>query len=224
MLELTVVLTSLWTLVAVPTVNEKESIHRSANLGIALRIIDSCHSIPTGLSATRAQVERRFADLGVTVRWLDSPVEVVESGVPALVVHLRPSRPEEIRLDRRVMAAVLDPTNPRRYIYVFVPRIAENLGIRLSTMMSVEEERQLARALSRVILHEVFHAVAPELPHAHTGLTQAELSRDALIGSRPRVEPNAAEVFRVELAKLQAFPDPAGARRQGRIFENAPVR
>ena len=70
---------------------------------------------------------------------------------------------------------------------IFMPTIAVAAGVELGGMMSAEAERHLARALARVIVHEAFHAIAPGLPHAQTGLTSADLTRDALLRGKAQI-------------------------------------
>ena len=69
-------------------------------------------------------------------------------------------------------------------------------------MLSTEDERNLARALARVVVHEAFHAIAPELPHAKKGLTSSNLTRRVLLRGKAEIDAKAARVFRVELAGL----------------------
>jgi hypothetical protein len=64
-------------------------VHDSVELRLVVRVVDSCKLIPTGLSSTAAQVEGLFAELGVSVRWLESSVHVREADTPEIIVFLR---------------------------------------------------------------------------------------------------------------------------------------
>ncbi len=64
------------------------------------------------------------------------------------------------------------------------------------------EEARLPLAVARVVAHEVFHAVAPEEPHAKDGLMHHELDRAFLLGERPLFDAGGATTFRRGLAAL----------------------
>jgi hypothetical protein len=67
----------------------------------------------------------------------------------------------------------------RRVIRVFFDEILRTLALEFdnSRMPSARETMLLARALGRVVAHEIVHAVAPDAPHAATGLMQLQLNR-----------------------------------------------
>jgi len=104
------------------------------------------------------------------------------------------------------MGAVLSKTAPQRTTYLFFPAVLRALGYRPAVLMnrplSQREEWEVARALSRVLSHEVIHAMVPSMPHARVGLTRFKLDRDYLLHPKGVIQPDTAEAFRRQLAWL----------------------
>jgi hypothetical protein len=51
-------------------------------------------------------------------------------------------------------------------------------------MMEPSDRKRLAKALGRVVVHELVHRVAPDLPHADSGVMQADLGGSDLMRGR----------------------------------------
>lgn len=47
-------------------------------------------------------------------------------------------------------------------------------------MMEPSDRKRLAKALGRVVVHELAHRVAPDLPHAESGVMRGDLGRSFL--------------------------------------------
>jgi hypothetical protein len=71
-------------------------------------------------------------------------------------------------------------------VYVFYHRMARVLGVASDRdgMMEPSDRKRLAKALGRVVVHELVHRVAPDLPHAGSGLMRGDLGRSDLNRSR----------------------------------------
>ena len=54
----------------------------------------------------------------------------------------------------------------------------------------------LARALARVVAHEIVHSVAPEAPHSQSGLMQQKLTKAHLTAPHLRLSPPSTEDLR----------------------------
>ena len=69
-----------------------------------------------------------------------------------------------------------------------IARILRNLGFgtKGDSMLSPSERRDVARALGRVVVHEVIHALAPTLSHSDEGLMHDALLAGALSKRRSR--------------------------------------
>jgi len=67
-------------------------------------------------------------------------------------------------------------------VYVFYHRVARVLGVAYERdgMMQPSDRKRLAKALGRVVVHELVHRVAPHLPHADSGVMQGDLGRSYL--------------------------------------------
>ena len=81
-------------------------------------------------------------------------------------VVLLPMEPSGWGLSNNAMGVVLSRTTPQDAVYVLFPIVARSLGYRPQQLMlhGLKEPQStvlMARALSRVIAHEVIHAVAP---------------------------------------------------------------
>lgn len=171
--------------------------------GLTLKMVDTYQLFTNGARSASEQVADIFAEIGVTVDWNEPTTAALpEPGKAELLVYLRPNRPEKLGLDKNVLGAVLSGNKPQRVLYIFLPRVAESAGAKLGGNLSAEDQRNLARALARVVVHEAFHAIAPKLPHAKTGLTSAKLTQWVLVRGKAEIDAEAARVFRVELAGL----------------------
>jgi hypothetical protein len=47
-------------------------------------------------------------------------------------------------------------------------------------MIAPSDRKRLAKALGRVVVHELVHRIAPELPHARSGLMREDLGASFL--------------------------------------------
>jgi hypothetical protein len=68
---------------------------------------------------------------------------------------------------------------------------------------------ELARALARVVAHEVFHVVAPAVPHASSGLMSGRLGRAELLRRESRIDSGSRRAL---WAALDAYQATAGAQ------------
>ncbi len=175
---------------------------------LVLTWIDPNGLVPFG-SAVRSDVENLFEDIDCDVRWGQEGRSDLQSGEVGLRVILMPSKPAGWSLSPHGMGVVFaNEVTSSRTVYIFSPTIARGLGYgpqRVSRPnLPPRERRLLARAFSRVIAHEVFHAIAPSLPHATDGLTSPALDRNFLARPKTSINANSAAVFCQELAKLAA--------------------
>jgi hypothetical protein len=83
-------------------------------------------------------------------------------------------------------------------------RAAVGIGQRRGPGLDVHTARRLGIALSRVIAHELVHALAPSLPHG-SGLMSARLDRRMLTAASIAIDPQLALAVRTAiLATLPA--------------------
>ena len=96
-------------------------------------------------------------------------------------------------------AAVRNQETPGRThtVFVFLPNVLRTLG--LHSDANVGRWRQVARALGRVLAHEIVHAVAPGHPHRDGGLMGRQLRRSILLKRELRLDPVTAKALRSKL-------------------------
>ncbi len=162
--------------------------------------------LSSGRDAVGREVVKLFESIGVEVEWADGSKPDMESGVSVRVVLA--GDPTYWRQARNTMGIVFDGHGPQSSAYIFFHSVVRILGWKPESiagrMLDPRKQMALTRALARVIAHEVFHAVAPALPHGPQGLTQAKLDRTFLLSSGVDIHPYSASVFRFELNKLLA--------------------
>ena len=58
----------------------------------------------------------------------------------------------------------------------------------------------VARAVGRILAHELVHLIAPDLPHARSGLMGASVGRAQLLGNGVGLDPALGPTVRQRLA------------------------
>jgi hypothetical protein len=143
------------------------------------------HGLFPDFSRVRSEAEPIFRDLGVRVRW-----EVGTDPRPSIAGELRiqlvlmPSEPSGWGIGANAMGVVLLPDRSQQEsVYLFYQPILRNAGLgrKAGAMLMPGERRDLARAIARVLVHEVVHAVAPNLSHADEGVMHDALLVGALL-------------------------------------------
>jgi hypothetical protein len=151
-----------------------------ATLRLELTLLDNFGLESRTVERIRLEVEDIFASMATDIEWLDrfspTPVKTVAARLRVILI---PSPPTIWRLGSRTMGVVFKTEGSVEDVYIFPPAVMN----------------------SRVISHEIIHAIAPEHPHAPGGLMQARLSRFSLNGPELSVDALSAEVF---LAHLQS--------------------
>ena len=126
----------------------------------------------------------------VSVRWRYGGVAVGASDPDATVVLVN-TRHAAAAASAPVMAVTRRAGETRRGITVYVPSVADALGLDLrhQARWSRDEAAGFSVALGRVVAHELFHALIPDLPHTDWGLMAERLSRADLLGTRVYLTP-----------------------------------
>lgn len=137
---------------------------------------------------------------GVEVTWREpkdaaypSPHEL---SVKVILVETHPS---QWHLQANALGAVMGTGVPRGSAYVFATNALAALGIENKTRSCLTPRRNfvLGRALARILVHEIVHAVVPEHPHSASGVMTASFDHDALIVSGLAVDGACARAFRL---------------------------
>lgn len=151
------------------------------------------------------EVERTFGEMGIKIAWRngDEPGAFEPGLVPSVLlpIVLLDREPSVWGLGESVMGATMGRPGERQAIYIFVPNVIRTLGLDFhGGIESPNGGHQLARALGRILAHEVVHAVAPVHPHRTDGMMGRGLSSRLLLESSMRLDPVCSEAFLVQLA------------------------
>jgi hypothetical protein len=118
---------------------------------------------------------------GVGVRWRKGGRGVMASERELTVVLLNNRGAGSIKPS--VMGATRVDNGVVHTVWVFLPNVAAVLGFERDPSQWTGQERvAFGIAVGRVIAHEIFHALLPDLPHASHGLMAESLGRGALTG------------------------------------------
>ena len=169
---------------------------------------------PFAYDSVTGEVARLLQGLGAQVAWRQAEAGGA-SGADETQVILLASPPSSPSLSPRTMGATPKDRSIKA-IWVFVPNVAWTLGMPARPeLWSQRQRRELARALGRVITHELVHALAPDHPHS-TGLMNSTLGRDALLREGLRLDGSAVRAFRSALSPLpKASESAASGTRSG---------
>ena len=167
----------------------------------------------TGSERLARQVKDIFEAIGVETAWKQGETNPsADSSAVQVRVVLRPSEPSSWGLSKNVLGVCFIRTSPPNAAYIFFPAVARALGYRPQNLikygLTPRQRVAMARALSRVVAHEVVHAIDPGLDHAPNGLTADSLDGVWLgEGTKSQIHPRAAAVFKRELRKLSSPAD-----------------
>jgi hypothetical protein len=163
---------------------------------------------PHGLM--RHGVDRLADDVRAVFRTIGVEVAFSRGGlygdglVPQVPVILLPEDTVPNRPGPPVMGLVRRDDSPSRAVWVFhdaVRRVLRQPRRARGDTAPSPWDGAFARAVARVVAHEVVHAVAPDEPHADTGLMRHALGRELLLAKRAPLDPRCASVFVTELRR-----------------------
>jgi hypothetical protein len=107
------------------------------------------------------------------------------------------------------MAATIGERGSRRNVFVFFPGLSRTLGHE-GTSYTPRRGIELARAMARVLAHEIVHVLAPERGHAAEGLMSEQLKRGDLVSSAVSLDDHSARLAKTELRRWMS-PEPTVA-------------
>jgi hypothetical protein len=171
---------------------------------LELALFDRVHLSAVMIQEMNHEVNHVFSARRVEIGWLSSRDDlVIHSPRREIQVILSPSLPEVWGYDESVMGVVLAPgrEGPGGVIVVFPARVAQVVGARRYRRFSARmpTDPRLARALGRIIAHEIIHVVAPDHRHGDTGIMHASQSRASLLEPEPRVDTACSAAFQTHL-------------------------
>jgi hypothetical protein len=162
---------------------------------------DPTHALPFDDEVLAADVQSLLGLAGVELAWTACEPEDARVEAQLRVVLLADERAG--RSD--VMGSVRRGSSSRT-AWINLPSVERALGPprRPHAPRAPGSQRALSRAMARVIAHELVHLVAPDLPHARSGLMAPRLDRHFLTAPRVPLAPAAASALRAA-----AEPPPA---------------
>lgn len=157
--------------------------------------------VPFGIDPVAEELAVMARALGADVR-LEPAEPEDEPGELRYLVRIMREPEVHWRLRDDVMAAAPRVEGLEGTIFVFLEQVRSVLGHLASRDPSEapREHAELARALARILAHEMVHVVAPDHPHATSGLMVADLRRDKLLRRQPRIDRKCARAFHMALS------------------------
>lgn len=193
----------------------------SHSLSLTLIWYDAYKLLPHCFETMSEEVQRIYDDLGVAVRWqkgrMDEPDEEAARDPLKLNVMLHPGSASGWGLKDNVMGVATHREGTKGSVYVFFPEVASALGLdrRIDALDGPQAMYELARALGRVVAHEVVHVLAPERPHTANGLMKRRLGRRLLLRRSVHLDGKSAKMVREEILARQPRVTVASTTRSG---------
>jgi len=192
---------------APPSALDSPGVHNA----VTITLVDAIGALPKETAPTIAELTGVFGEIGLAARvGRRRPEEAASSHageieVPVIVLR----RPPKSLGAEPIMGLALRHHKTPSPVWIFVDNIRLALGFPEDAGEDpAARESAFARALGRVIAHEVIHSLAPSHPHATGGLMAPTLGRAGLLGPRKPVEASCAQAVLKGLAALRRL-DPA---------------
>ena len=183
----------------------------AASPGLRLALFDTV-GLPERVSdQTQLQVEEIFEQIGVVIEWHEPSSVSIGDGPDDpyyLKVILFDKEPAAMGHPADAMGIFIGTAFPPDAVWMFDPvtRRALQSSRRKSRPLSSEE---LGRAYSRVLAHEVIHAIAPDRGHADSGLMAPTQNRHVLTSAATEVDTESAVAFLEGLERLRPIVESA---------------
>jgi hypothetical protein len=161
--------------------------------------IDVLDSAPFAFQGAARETSAILTAAGVETAWTLGDVSTVTTG-DELKIVLMAGATNGAHLPAHVMGGTRRGAQSHT-TWVYLSNVLWALGLhdKGARRLSIQEEEHLARALGRVVAHEIVHAVAPDLPHSPHGLMAGSLGRAFLLQPRAALAPAERAAFRAAL-------------------------
>ena len=186
---------------------------RDAPRAVAPRLrlvwIDVLGLAPYAFQSAASETSAILADAGVAAAWTLGDASTVTTA-DELKVVLMGGVANGARLPEHVMGGTRGGAQSHT-TWIYLSNVIWALGLhdKGPRRLSLQEEAQVARALGRVVAHEIVHAVAPDVTHRHGGLMAETLGRGFLIQARAFLAPAEQKAFRAAAEGFAAAVEPA---------------
>jgi hypothetical protein len=158
--------------------------------------VDVQRVVPFAFARLGGEVAAIFGREDVSVRWRIGGGDVLAEEREVTVILLNGTG-DGNGVVRQALGATQPAGAHRNQVWVYVPTVAWSLGLDLADRAAwgAGDRVRFSVALGRVVAHELFHVLAPELPHSRRGLMAARIGRHELLDTSVEV----AEAFREAL-------------------------
>ncbi len=173
-----------------------------SKLHVELAWVDPMHALPDAVSEVAQEVARVFAPVGLAVTWHSAGAG---EETAADVVHAILLDADRGTSHGWAMGWTHRRPSATRTVWLLLPNIKRAIGLDPTQVRPLTglDARLLARAVGRVVAHEVVHALAPGVSHASHGLMSDRLKRSALVAPRLALDADSARALFTAL-RLQA--------------------
>lgn len=182
--------------------------------------IDVLSVAPYAFQSAAQETSAILADAGVVAAWtLGDPSTVTTAD--ELKVVLMAGVANGARLPEHIMGGTRGGAQSHT-TWIYLSNVLWALGLQDKGpgRLSLQEEGQVARALGRIVAHEIVHAVAPGVVHSRDGLMAEKLGRGFLVQARAFLDPAAQKALRagteVYAAAAEAGLTPVALAAAGR--------
>jgi hypothetical protein len=171
--------------------------------------VDVLGSAPFAFLNASREASAILAGAGVETEWTLGGTSKVTTEDELKVVLLE-GITKGARLPEHVMGGTRRGTQSRT-TWIYLSNVLWALGLqdRSRQGFTPAEEEDIARALGRVVAHEIVHAVAPHLPHSRNGLMAGRINRVLLIQGSVSLAAREQKALRAGLATFNAPTKPA---------------
>ncbi|MEE9264568.1 MAG: hypothetical protein V3V11_08945 [Vicinamibacteria bacterium] len=168
---------------------------------------DPYELLPQGFDRVARDIESNLGDIGIRVSWDDEHTSK-RAGV-RLQVLLRATDPARWELPKHTMGVVIGNKVPRSSVFIFLPNVLRTLGYgpKVKRMRPPKDVALIARGLTRVVAHEIVHAIVPEHGHDTGGLLAPKLRRDSLTSRQLDLDPPTRALLLSRLADPKSFTE-----------------
>jgi hypothetical protein len=182
---------------------------RAAAPRLRLVWIDVLDSAPYAFEGAARETSAILADAGVVAAWTLGDSSTV-TAADELKIVLMAGVANGARLPEHVMGGTRGGAQSHT-TWIYLSNVLWALGLKegATRRLSLQEEEQVARALGRVVAHEVVHAVVPDLVHSHGGLMAEKLGRAFLVHARAFLGPAEQKALRAGAERYAAAGEAA---------------
>ncbi len=205
------------------SINESES---WVAYPVTFRLVwfDTYHLLPHSFETMSREVNRIYDRAGVNIVWETDKKgqgRGIDKDLLSVNVVLLPSNSTDWGLKSTVMGVATHREGLKGSIYVFYPSVLRTMQMdrRRGSLGTPKSMQYFARAVARVVSHELVHILAPHRPHTDGGLMNSRLTRKYLLERNVHFDPDSARVVRAEIRARSSEALVARAMRTG-VDEN----